>query len=1316
MGTKSRRDQLWEEKRQLHLERARQQKVEIEAAQAVVEAGKRTVLGAMPNSVERGIEQSTTTVFSGAGNEPPDRPPHAPTGPGEAQVVYPHRLRRAAPDSEVPSGGMHDGGMSAAVTTNLPTQGLGRTMVVDEGVQVGPMHMTSVSEGIQAGGERYEAPPRPPAFLGNNIASDVVQAHEQLIAARNESMGANQLRAQGMNAGPNSSSLQPSHSPVRGGVASLAQLQGRSPPRPSASAQDEYRRQLDAQIAAKRIEGERNILSARSASREAIAHPTGVAALGAVRAAPMQRMDGQLQNPTASHTGQGPPHSTHVFAQYEGSIDPHSHAVQLSAPQYPAVPPIHDTDKAKKNSYAEELKAQIKANEDAKRRAKERSLYEERAMLGAVFVARQGRVSGGGGEPIRDVDGHLLSHHHKNWNEQSQFSGHPMQNQLTHQQGQQMQQGQEQQEYHLNAAFAEYRGAANPETRALENHHRPSYSQEIVSNSSHTHENVHMGAHGRGFVGAQNYTQSQQSYSQYAGPQVDYSGAGSRQSHVASSHNVFAPPAQYGHADSYRLAQQELALAKASAYKMDLERQIEEKKMRTEAEKQERRAREAKEEADMRNYNPWGKGGAGAPLRDMHGNIVADLHKLRDDGENESGSRIVGGSGPHLIQVAQLRPANQVAVGPPSPRPPLPQEGEGTPVRNDGDFSRLRVITGPSLSADEEMRRNRMREDYQAALKEQIEEQQRMKKAKEERERAEELAWVQKLQKEQEELDRKYSEDKEREKRTKTMQIAGASDADSGGGVEIAVAPRRTPPVPQSKVDAKEVSDPFPTGVEHELGPAKGLGQNKNKKLIDMPIGGWKAEPIVLKGKWKGSVENEISAKRDRIVRTPDISEERPALIQMEHEKQVLQRNTDVDDLSQKRDRIARTPDASLGRPSLHPPIQDFSQVNESLPNEELSQKHDRIARTPDPYSVRDVAQAPSRPEDTHEDFDVISSSQNDVLHSVGEVDDRPPPASSESPVQRVKSRGLPPKVPPMALNELAKLRQELMSARSGVQQKSPRDRLGWESIDSDRAAPGSLTTREHELERREAAVREAEARLQRMQVSRRNESMPNERAPKFGRRTGSPGAANIDSSPNRNKDASRHRRRNYTGSTVMSSLGDPFDLPTFPGNSLVELNMSPIYSETSPVPPASVRLGDEEEDPLGDPPSFNMKDAQRPQSSASVEHNGGSLEFAGGKEARHGRRASAPSNRRGPAVRFPDEAFRLPAAPARSAISSTDDGDSLNLDRLLAKSEARLGILQGAHLYTGEGSDEAMDADKLDKLLLEFVKADKKTDRRHPV
>ncbi|KAE8598938.1 hypothetical protein XENTR_v10016999 [Xenopus tropicalis] len=74
--------------------------------------------------------------------------------------------------------------------------------------------------------------------------------------------------------------------------------------------------------------------------------------------------------------------------------------------------------------------------------------------------------------------------------------------------------------------------------------------------------------------------------------------------------------------------------AAAMSYQEELERQILEKNEKRRKEKEEHERYEAKLDAEMRNYNPWGKGGGGAPLKDAKGNLITDLKKMHKQNED----------------------------------------------------------------------------------------------------------------------------------------------------------------------------------------------------------------------------------------------------------------------------------------------------------------------------------------------------------------------------------------------------------------------------------------------------------------------------------------------------------------------------------------------------------------------------------------------------------------------------------------------------------------------------------------------------------
>jgi hypothetical protein len=61
--------------------------------------------------------------------------------------------------------------------------------------------------------------------------------------------------------------------------------------------------------------------------------------------------------------------------------------------------------------------------------------------------------------------------------------------------------------------------------------------------------------------------------------------------------------------------------SRKEAYRAELEAQIAERAARKAADKRARNIEDAAKEAEMATYSPWGKGGAGAPLRDAAGQV-----------------------------------------------------------------------------------------------------------------------------------------------------------------------------------------------------------------------------------------------------------------------------------------------------------------------------------------------------------------------------------------------------------------------------------------------------------------------------------------------------------------------------------------------------------------------------------------------------------------------------------------------------------------------------------------------------------------------
>ncbi|XP_067836405.1 centrosome and spindle pole-associated protein 1-like isoform X2 [Heptranchias perlo] len=84
------------------------------------------------------------------------------------------------------------------------------------------------------------------------------------------------------------------------------------------------------------------------------------------------------------------------------------------------------------------------------------------------------------------------------------------------------------------------------------------------------------------------------------------------------------------------LPEQKAVLSKESAqsYQDSLKKQMQEREERKRKEKEETERYDAKLEQEMRIYNPWGRGGGGAPLRDAEGNLLTDLKKMHKQNED----------------------------------------------------------------------------------------------------------------------------------------------------------------------------------------------------------------------------------------------------------------------------------------------------------------------------------------------------------------------------------------------------------------------------------------------------------------------------------------------------------------------------------------------------------------------------------------------------------------------------------------------------------------------------------------------------------
>jgi len=75
---------------------------------------------------------------------------------------------------------------------------------------------------------------------------------------------------------------------------------------------------------------------------------------------------------------------------------------------------------------------------------------------------------------------------------------------------------------------------------------------------------------------------------------------------------------------------------KAKEYQNELNKQILEKKIQKQREKEAQNLYDEKKRVENLTYDPYGKGGGGAPIKDSSGNIIANLDKVKATGTGQN--------------------------------------------------------------------------------------------------------------------------------------------------------------------------------------------------------------------------------------------------------------------------------------------------------------------------------------------------------------------------------------------------------------------------------------------------------------------------------------------------------------------------------------------------------------------------------------------------------------------------------------------------------------------------------------------------------
>ncbi|XP_036414474.1 centrosome and spindle pole-associated protein 1 isoform X2 [Colossoma macropomum] len=199
----------------------------------------------------------------------------------------------------------------------------------------------------------------------------------------------------------------------------------------------------------------------------------------------------------------------------------------------------------------------------------------------------------------------------------------------------------------------------------------------------------------------------------------------------------------------------------ALSYKEALKQQIEERQERRRREREERDHYDAKLEAEMKVYEPWGRGGGGAPLRDDRGNLISDLKRMHRT--NEEAYMNPESRGRRATEPAALIRAISRAED----KDPAADKVPGFTFTQPSPYARGNVFTDrPTPQQLHEQ------EKYKESLKQQIEEKRRMDAERRERLRLEEEREEKRLAEQRARIQREYEEEQEKKKRKEMEQSA----------------------------------------------------------------------------------------------------------------------------------------------------------------------------------------------------------------------------------------------------------------------------------------------------------------------------------------------------------------------------------------------------------------------------------------------------------------------------------------------------------------------------------------------------------------
>ncbi|XP_069777424.1 centrosome and spindle pole-associated protein 1 [Narcine bancroftii] len=284
----------------------------------------------------------------------------------------------------------------------------------------------------------------------------------------------------------------------------------------------------------------------------------------------------------------------------------------------------------------------------------------------------------------------------------------------------------------------------------------------------------------------------------------------------------------------------DLSKESAQTYQDFLKKQMQEREERKRKEKEETERYDAKLEQDMKIYNPWGRGGGGAPLRDAEGNLLTDLKKMHKQNENayrdfphqgNQDSKVmvpfnVKDQGFMLANASQLSQGNS-AIEQQTERKIPDQEKYKEYLRLQIEEKRRKAEEEREKCKLEEQREERRLVEQRARIAKELEEEQEKKRRKEEEQRLKNEEIVRLAEERRKEAERKRKEEEEKQELLFRQQI----EREQSARVD-----ERAPSPPIPTINNKQVIVP-----RANLSPANG---SIHEFDLHRPLSGTKSPPV----------------------------------------------------------------------------------------------------------------------------------------------------------------------------------------------------------------------------------------------------------------------------------------------------------------------------------------------------------------------------------------------------------------------------------------------------------------------------------------